>query len=238
MTRLKGMTLPAAVLALLTLLGLSTTVNVSGQSEPPPLPGGHWTFTAGPYSGPGHETAPVDVYSVTTNAEKGLTVTAVALNNKSGRDVVAVRLHWSLLDADKRTVLFEGDTSSVGVAIDAGKQRVLHYPVASFARIARSQMKRSALSGNYRLEVSVSDVTYADDSAGLERRAPKVEFRRAAYTQISRCQNQGCVYVAVEGTNSYVCQAHADTFCSVSNNGRSCTETRCDGGSLPPSDES
>jgi hypothetical protein len=155
------MTLPVAVLALLTLLGLSTTVNVSGQTYPP-LPGGKWSFTAGPYSGPGHEAAPVDVYSVTTNADKGLAVTAVALNNKSERNVVAVRLHWSLIDADKGAVLFEGDTPSVGVSIDAGKQRVLHYPVASFARIVRSQMKRSALSGNYRLEVTVSDVTYAD----------------------------------------------------------------------------
>jgi hypothetical protein len=62
-------------------------------------------------------------------------------------------------------VLKEGNTPLVDVGVQAGKTESLSYPVASFARMYKALMKGATLSGNYRLEISVSEVVYAEEPA-------------------------------------------------------------------------
>ncbi|HYO63454.1 MAG TPA: hypothetical protein VER08_07340 [Pyrinomonadaceae bacterium] len=207
---------------------------------------GNWTFSAGPYSGGDAASLPVDVYSVTTEADKGLTATKVALYNRTSKDVTAVKLRWILTNGDTKSVLTQGDTSVVDINIAAGKRETLQYRVVSFVRIAKSLVGRSPLNGNYRLEILVSEATYADDSTWrLNESARKTKnrlrsrFHSASYPAgQSKCQSQGCMWNDSPDVMSYQCVQKADTFCVVSNNGRSCMETRCDGSPLPPVDES
>jgi hypothetical protein len=210
-------------IALTVIGGLLTT---NGQQTQNKLPPGNWTLSAGPYSGAGYESVPVDVFSVTTNVGGGLTVTSVSLLNRSSKDVSSVKLHWYLKEETQSQVLLEGDTQLIDVEVLAGKEQVLSFPVVSFARVSKSLLKGGNLAGNYRLEIAVSEVNYADASASSV--SNKRIFQRAAYkspAQTDNCQHQGCVYNATRG--SYICGADQGTFCSVSNLGQSCTESRC-----------
>lgn len=221
------------VMAFMAMLG--GAVITSGQNTQAKLPQGNWTLSAGPYSGPGHESSPIDVYSVTTDADRGLTVVSVALLNRSSKDVSAVKLRWYLKDSDQSRVLREGDTSLIDVDIPAGKSQILDYPVISFARVHKPLLKGAVLRGNYRIEVAVSEVSYADESTWVISKVNSPVYRKAAYhrpAQNPPCQNQGCLYNAEN--RSYQCYPNVGTFCSVTNTGRSCTETRCEGGGRPP----
>jgi hypothetical protein len=152
------------VFSVLTVAGAWTATQ--GQSAPSKLPPGKWTFAAGPYSGQSLDASPVQVYSVTTEADKGLTVGKVTLVNRSSKDVSAVRLHWYLSEAgEPERVLLEGETDLIGVWLTAGRGRVLSYPAVSFAKVCRPLLKGGRLSGDYRLDVAVSEVKYADESS-------------------------------------------------------------------------
>lgn len=222
-----------AVLAVLTLIAtaaLAVPANLSGDRDSQrQVTPGRWTLSAGPYFGPGHESLPVDVYSVTTNADRGHTVTQVKLNNRTAKDAVAVNLHWYLRDGDSGRLLLEGDTPLIELALPAGQRRTLEYPVISFGRIARSLLKERDFSGNFRIEVVAGQVVYADGSsaAGVRR---DLSFIPAAFgpkpSLYSGCSKQRCEwsndhesYRCLDSTNSESCM----------NQGSSCTNERCAG---------
>lgn len=203
------------------------------QNGQPKLPHGKWTFSAGPYSGPGWDVSPVQVYSVTTDADKGLMVGKVTLVNRSLKDISAVRLHWYLSEAQEPDrVLLEGDTDLIGVWLVAGRGRALNYPIASFAKSHKPLLKGGKLIGDYRLDIAVGEVRYADESSWS---IGQVVYSQAAYRrEVAGCANQGCVYNDADDVKSFQCSASKKGFfCSVTNNGRSCTETVCSGG-VPP----
>jgi hypothetical protein len=58
------------------------------------LPIGDWTFTAVPSD---KQSSDVVVYSVTTEAYKGLAVTKIGLHNRSNKVATSVKLRWSNL---------------------------------------------------------------------------------------------------------------------------------------------
>lgn len=144
-------------------------VTTDGQSEQSKLPRGNWSLSVGVYSGPGHESAPVDVFSVTTDAGRGLSVTEVEILNRSDKDVRALKLHWYLKAEDR--LLLEDDTQSIDVHLPAGGKQKLTYQIASFALISKPLLKNGVLSGDYRMEVTAGEVEYADASTW---RAPRV----------------------------------------------------------------
>ena len=77
---------------LLIVLSIAGTIRGSHQqSNATSLPPGNWTLSCGPSRTRGEV---VDLYSVGTDAAKGLTVTEVALENRSNQDVVAVKIGW------------------------------------------------------------------------------------------------------------------------------------------------
>lgn len=155
----------SVILTLIACTVMSGSLATNGQQKRSLLPTGNWTLSAGPYSGSGHESVPVDVFSVTTDAAGGLTVTSVSLFNRSSRDVSAVKLHWYLKEEEQSQALLEGDTQLIDIDVPAGKEQVLSFPVVSFARVSKSLLRGGKLTGNYRLEIAVSEVNYADASA-------------------------------------------------------------------------
>lgn len=148
---------------------VTTLLAARAQNRPASLPAGNWTFSAGVYTGPDHAADPVDVYSVLTDAGKGLAVVGVGLHNRTAKDIASVKLRWLLRNTDDGAVVAEGGTSFVGVFVPAGGRQVLDYPVASFSKIAASKLKTSTLSGNFRLEVRAGEVRYADEVSGSTR---------------------------------------------------------------------
>ncbi|HZI18359.1 MAG TPA: hypothetical protein VEY09_07160 [Pyrinomonadaceae bacterium] len=183
-----------------TLFGAASIGN--GQGTPPKPPPGKWTLSSGVYTGPQKDSIPVDVYSVLMEADRGFTVTEVGLYNRDLRDVAAVKLRWYLTETQKpNRVLLQGDTQLLGVLIPAGGRQTLSYPVASFAKIATPLLKGGSLSGNYRLEVSVSEVQYSDETAW---RAGDgwVNYRKVSYTPLQGRANQGCTYNATPDVQS------------------------------------
>ena len=154
---------------------------VIGQSTQPKLPQGKWTLSAGSYSGTDYKNMPVDVFSVTTDATKGLSIVSVSLQNRTSKDVSAVKLRWYLKDNDQKQVLQEGDTPLIDIDIPAMKTQTLSYPVVSFARIHRPFLRGITLQGNYRIEIAVSEVHYADGSIWNISQISKPIFQNAAY---------------------------------------------------------
>lgn len=200
-----------------------------GNTTPDKLPPGKWTFSAGPYFGEGYKSTPVDVYSVTTRANKGLAVTRVALRNRSPKAVIAVKLHWYLMDRETRNVFLDGDTALVEVDLQPGENQVLSFPVVTFSKIYRSLLNGINLSGDYRIEIAAVETTYSDTSIWVMGSGEKISYRRVGYarsTPLVGCQGQGCVWNGA--AESYTCGGNAKTFCSVGDSGQSCTETRCE----------
>lgn len=212
------------IIAFAALTGAVLATN--GQNSQAKLPRGKWTLTAGPSSSSTTGSSPVQIYSVTTDADKGLTVAKVTLLNKGSKDIIAVRLHWELTDTkNPESVLLQGDTDLVGIWLTAGKGSELNYPIVSFAKVHEPLLKGGELNGNYRIEVSVGEVKYADESAWVGGKS-NLALRNHRLDEESGCANQGCIYnTEVE---SFQCSSYKKGFfCSVTNNGRSCTETVC-----------
>ncbi len=133
------------------------------------LPRGEWRFSAGPTVRPGHETIPVDVINVTTDARRGLAVTRVGLKNRSAKTVRAVRLAWDLFEqSDPDRILLHGQTPLLWLPnpLPAGEKVTLEQLIVSFAEIHKSLLAPGSdtLRGDYRLEVSVSEILYEDGS--------------------------------------------------------------------------
>jgi hypothetical protein len=226
-------TVPAlAALAITMLIGpFAGGLTIQGNNTQAKLPPGKWSFSAGPYFGEGYKSMPVDVYSVTTRADKGLAVSRIAVRNRSPKPVTAIKLHWYLTNRDVRNVLLEGDTALIDLDLQPSENQILDFPVVTFSRVCRSLLNGLNLIGNYRIEIAVVEANYADTSIWTMTSADKISYRRVGYTRptpVLACQNQGCVYIGTPGTESYTCGGTATkTFCSVGEGGQSCTETRC-----------
>lgn len=145
---------------LIVLLAIVGSVGVSQQqSTITALPPGNWTLTCGPSRTRGEV---VDLYSVATDASKGLTITEVSLENRSNQDVAAVRIGWKLYDRSQRqTILLSGETADfLGVALGPGEKRIITFPVVSFAKIYRPLLRGGKLEGQYKIELWVTEVKF------------------------------------------------------------------------------
>lgn len=154
------------VVAVLLAFGLSLTFTsdrAAGQDKESwraRLPAGNWTLRVTPAQ---RAQPTVDLYSVSTDARKGLGVTKVGLRNLSGSDVAAVKVGWRLFAAEQpEASLQTGETPLLGVALAPGEWRVADYPVVTFVEAVRPFLKGTTLGGNYGIELVVTEVTYRD----------------------------------------------------------------------------
>jgi hypothetical protein len=199
-----------------------------GQTARPQLPKGKWMFTAGPQVGIAYKSVPVDVYKVKTNAAEGLTVGSVSLHNRSLQDVKEVKLHWYLKEKSQTNILAKGDTGFFDVTLPAGGRLPIDYPLVSFENLSKTLVKDGVLSGDYRIEVVVSALTFADGSKWSLSNPRPVKFAHAVSLALDPgCQNQNCAWNGEAG--SYVCVGSDGSFCSVGGQGSQCTAERCPG---------
>lgn len=124
------------------------------------LPEGKWTFSSRPVE---QSQSDVEVYSVTSEADKGLAITKVGVRNRSDKVVGSLKIGWRLLDVSKKpSVLASEETPFLDITIAPGEWRVIDYPFGTFVNMSKSMLRDGKLSGDFRLEVLVTQVTYAD----------------------------------------------------------------------------
>lgn len=212
-------TISFLVLSLILISYISDSAQVV---TPTHLPKGKWTFKAAPYSGEDWKSIPVDVHSVTSNMKLGGLVEKVELRNRSDKAVTSVKLKW-LLTADKRSSLADGETRWLTTSIPPGKTIELPHQVVEFSKIVRPFSKDGRLTGNFRIEVVVSEIEF-EDGVTWKIGDPGIE-PVSTLDDGGACANQGCLWSEL---GSYICNTEVGTFCAVENNGKSCTVTRCD----------
>ena len=165
---MKRLTVLSIILVIAGFVGVSQQ-----QSNATSLPPGNWTLSCAPSKTRGEV---VDLYTVSTDASKGLTVTEVSLENRSSQDVAAVKIGWKLYERSQRqAILLSGETPDfLGVSLSPGEKRVITFPVLSFARIYRPLLRGGKLEGHYRIELWVSDVKF--DTPNPPRSAAQANF--------------------------------------------------------------
>jgi hypothetical protein len=131
---------------------------VAGQDKPDvrsQLPAGNWTLSVTPQM---RVQSTVDLYSVTTDATKGLGVTKIGLRNLSDKDIAAVKVGWRLFLKDQpESSLLRGETPLLGASLAPGEWRVIHYPVVKFIEAVTPLMIENRVKGNYRIELFVTE---------------------------------------------------------------------------------
>jgi len=138
----------------------------SDRSTLQDLPPGHWLLAFQPAKTRGRV---VDLSSVSSTVSKGLGVSDFTLENRSKQNVAGVKIAWRLFETSHRdSTLLKGETPEfLAVSLTTGERRVVEYPVVSFAKIYRPLLDgKKELEGNYRIELWVSDVRFADGAAG------------------------------------------------------------------------
>lgn len=153
----------AFALALLACTASTLTPAQSNRGTAPRPPGGNYTVAYQPFMGPGYESLPVLVNSVTARAGEG--ITHFSVENASSQAVDAVRVRWYLSRAEKPgTFLNKGETPVLRIpgGIRPGTADRIKFSVTSFAAAIGPVLKTPTIAGNYLIQVAVSEVRFAD----------------------------------------------------------------------------
>jgi hypothetical protein len=176
------------LLVVLVTLTSSSMNRVSGQvkvdSESLRLPSGNWRLTTGFCWRPECESAPVLLYSITSDVTKGAAVTTLGFHNRSSIPVAAVKLNWYLTtQEDQDSILMQGNTPLLYFpsALAADSKWVLEYMVVSFAKIYKPLLKRGVLNGNYHITVAMSEVLYENGSSWTRTRDKRTSVKAASH---------------------------------------------------------
>jgi hypothetical protein len=130
------------------------------------FPPGNWSLQHPAISRLGLEDAPLQITSVTGDVKKGGTITAVRLRNNSGKAVTTVKFAWYLFrDQERQKILQKGESPVLGVTgFSDGSSKVVNYSIVSFGNIYKPLVKDGKLTGDFVLEVAVSEINYEDGS--------------------------------------------------------------------------
>lgn len=168
-----------------------------------PIPHGDWSVSIGVYTGADAASLPVIAYSVTSDAPKGLSVTNIKLLNRSPKALIGVKFHWMIFNTqDLKTVLLEGQSDLVSVALKPDGRKSLSFTVGkspfSFAKVHKPLLQYGFLSGSYRVNILVDEVSYDDGStwrwknditptSSYRREGAAVKIAMAGLTQNAAC---------------------------------------------------
>ena len=164
-------TLIFTIAVLLVTLGRSV---VAEQQPLPPsvnestansLPPGNWSLG---YRVSAERSAVVDLFSISSNAAKGLTVTSFSVQNRSNKNVVAVKVSWILYDkSTPETILLQGETPQfLRVALAPKEKRSVIFPAVSFAQVYHPLLRGGSVEGDLKIELIVSDVLFEPNVGG------------------------------------------------------------------------
>lgn len=154
------------VLAISCVAPLSYSAAQSTQDGKVKFPPGKWTLQHPVISRLGLADAPLKITSVTGDVKNGGTIAAVRLKNNSGKAVSAVKFSWYLFrDQEPQKILRKGESPVIGVAsLASGSNRDVDYPIVSFGNIYKPLVKDGKLTGDFVIEVAVSEILYEDGS--------------------------------------------------------------------------
>ena len=154
------------VLAMSCVVPLAYSSVKATQDVQVKLPPGKWTLQHPVISRLGLTDAPLQITSVTGHVKNGGTITAVRLKNNSGKAVTAVKFAWYLFrDQEPQKILQKGESPVLGVTgLSDGSSKVVDYPIVSFGNIYKPLVKDGKLTGDFVLEVAVSEIIYEDGS--------------------------------------------------------------------------
>jgi len=224
------------------LLACLTSVLTSGQSNkaaPPQLPGGNYTVACRAFMGPGYESLPVLVTQVTSVTGGGVAVRNFSVENTTAQAVEAVRVRWYLSHAETpETILSEGETPVVRIpgGIQPGAAQRIKYSVISFAAAVRPVLKTAKLSGDYMIQLAVSEARFADGSRqtllAADGKLSRANFVKAAYrprpTGQTFCPGQHCTQVLANGVPiGYKCADATNESCTNGGDGQTCSSGIC-----------
>jgi hypothetical protein len=137
------------------------------------LPPGAWSLSCTPTWRKGWSSAPLDVFSVTVDAGKEMSVVALGLSNRSQNGISSLRVRWLLSEHGQPDKVIEsGETGFIDLIIPPGKSHVLDQQLTSFAVISRPLMEGGVLKGAYEMEVEACEVEYGNGttwSVGYDR---------------------------------------------------------------------
>jgi hypothetical protein len=224
------------VLAIFVIAYRSISLGKDDGGEQTRLPQGNWTLTATPYLESSYRSNPVVVHSVTTEANKGLTVTKVGILSRS-KTVKALRLRWYLsTDSNREVILRQGETSEIQVVggVSAGEVREIEYPVVTFAKLYKSS---EVLKGDFIISIAVSDVKYDDGASWSEQAKSRLDYmspeteqaqalERAHLSRSAPALQQNCYTTCHWATTHYECWIFGGaTSCKIVNG--ACQVTYC-----------
>ena len=225
------------------LIAIASSVAGKQAARKDSLPPGNWSLAFAPAQARGRV---VDLFSVMSDAAKGLTVTEVSIENRSNQDVAAVKIAWKLYEKSNASkTLLSGETPQfIGVALGPGEKRVIIFPVVSFARIHGPLLRDGKVEGNFRIELWVSEWQF--DNGNLEtQNSSSFNMRNASvkigastkYLKVrskpfrARTDDLGCPVRECRWSNQdkcYRCENQEFSTCSWTNCSN-CTSGRCSG---------
>jgi hypothetical protein len=230
----------AFLLLICAILGIayrSTTLGKDDRAEEARLPQGNWTLTATPYLESSYRSNPVVVHSVTTEANKGLTVTKVGILSRS-KTVRALRLRWYLsTESNREVILQQGETPEIQVVggVSAGDIREIEYPVVAFSKLYKSS---EVLNENFIISIAVSAVKYDDEASWSEQAKSRLDYMPPETEQVQALERahssrtappalqQNCYTTCHWATTHYECWIFGGaTSCTIVNG--SCQVTYC-----------
>lgn len=225
------------------LIALGSAAAGSQATRKDSLPAGNWSLAFAPAQARGKV---VDLFSVMSDAAKGLTVTEVSVENRSSHDVAAVKIGWKLYEkSNPSKTLLSGETPQfLGVALAPGEKRVITFPVVSFARIHGPLLRDGKVEGNFRIELWVSEVQFDNGiaaaenlssfnmrTAGLKTGAAAKFLKVSSKPFRSRPEDLGCPVRECRWSNQdkcYRCENQEASTCSWTNC-NNCASGRCPG---------
>ncbi|HEY0375639.1 MAG TPA: hypothetical protein VGC87_01625 [Pyrinomonadaceae bacterium] len=224
------------LVAILVMAYRSTSLGKDGGGGVTRLPQGNWTLTDTPYLESSYRANPVVVHSVTTEADKGLTVTKVGILSRS-RNVSAVRLRWYLsMESNPEVILRQGETPEIQIrgGVPAGEVREIEYPVVTFAKLYQAE---EVLNGSFVISVGVSAAKYDDGATWTESAKSRLDYmppeteqgqtlERAHSSGNAPAPQQNCYTTCHWATTHYECWIFGGaTSCTIVNG--SCQVTYC-----------
>jgi hypothetical protein len=232
----KRIALAVLIFAVMGIAQLSTSLGKGDGGNKAGLPKGDWTLTAIPYLEANYRANPVVVKSVTTEADKGLTVTKVGILSRS-KTVSAVRLRWYLTtESNPEVILRQGETPDIQVAggVAAGQAREMEYAVVSFSKLYPAS---EVLKGNFVINIAVSAVKYDDGTSWIGQAQERLDYmpvqsegaqvlERAHTSGAAPALQQNCFTTCRWDINHYACGFFSGTTACTIVNG-ACQVTYC-----------
>lgn len=157
----------ALVLLLLAISSVAPLADASSktlQDAEVKFPPGKWTLQHPAISRLGLSDAPLQITSVAGEIKTGGTITSVRLKNNSGKAVAAVKFTWYLFrEQAPQKILQKGESPVLSLkGLSDGGSKFVDYPIVSFGNIYQPLVKDGKLTGDFVLEVAVSEIVYED----------------------------------------------------------------------------